>query len=69
MLLDAPAERAVTELDRFSGINVASDGRCDPDQTDEQICADEVSDEALEATADTGIAFTLSILLLYCRFC
>ncbi len=47
-----------------------NDGSRRADQTEEQILADEVSDAAWEAAAsDAGAGFTLSVVLLYCRFC
>jgi hypothetical protein len=41
-------------------------------QTEEEVFADEVSDEALEAAASRTteeITFTFSYNIMYCRFC
>jgi hypothetical protein len=43
----------------------------EPEQAEEEIFINEISDEALEAAATNmeKIAFTFSIHPIYCRFC
>jgi hypothetical protein len=45
-------------------------GKC-PDQIeDDNVCADEITDEALEAAASGPVVtFTLSVVLFACQFC
>jgi hypothetical protein len=44
--------------------------RNDADQSEEDIFADEITDEALEAAASGPIVtFTLSVVLFACQFC